>query len=260
MKLKSNFMFIVMLQSFLFISVTLSASPGLLVESVSPNRGVAGKDLKITLTGTGFDEDTIITIFLDVEGIEPADNYACLADGDSGLTVIHPLPAVTAFKAGSLEVLSETNISVILPGPTVAGCYSLRASNLSESYELAGAVIFDEPSEDDYKETDIRVSIDSPGTTIRINTGESVNFQGSSSGGYEPFIYNWNFDGGAESSALKNPGEVIFNQDGKYTVTFTVIDDDGNSGRDKVTVYAGVHGATASINCFINTAADSLFH
>lgn len=75
-----------------------------------------------------------------------------------------------------------------------------------------------------------------PSSGVTINEGESVNFQGSVTGGNAPFAYLWNFDGGATNSAQENPGGVTFLTEAVYTVTFTVTDDDGDTSSDTVTV------------------------
>ena len=69
------------------------------------------------------------------------------------------------------------------------------------------------------------VSITSPSTNITIDQGQSVNFQGSVTGGLAPFTYLWTFNGGSSSSSsAQNPGSVTFNTQGTYTVNFQVSD------------------------------------
>ena len=72
-------------------------------------------------------------------------------------------------------------------------------------------------------------AISSPSGNVTINQGQSVNFQGTASGGsgsYTAFL--WNFGGGATNSTIQNPGSVVFNNSGSYTVTFRVTDSAGN--------------------------------
>ena len=72
-------------------------------------------------------------------------------------------------------------------------------------------------------------AISSPSGNVTINQGQSLNFQGSASGGsgsYTAFL--WNFGGGATNSTIQNPGSVVFNNSGSYTVTFRVTDSAGN--------------------------------
>jgi uncharacterized protein DUF1566/carboxypeptidase family protein/PKD domain-containing protein/thrombospondin type 3 repeat protein len=83
-------------------------------------------------------------------------------------------------------------------------------------------------------------SIDLPSSSISILPGESLSFQGSVSGGDSPFLYLWDFNGGAINSTQKDPSNVIFNAEGTYTVTFTVTDDNNDSDSDFITVTVNV--------------------
>jgi len=92
-------------------------------------------------------------------------------------------------------------------------------------------------------------AIASPSEDQTIKEGESVYFQGSVEGGNAPFDYQWDFDGGAADSNQKTPGRVRFNNAGTYHVTFTAIDEDGDSSRSnsvRVQVGAALFASIAS--------------
>ena len=68
------------------------------------------------------------------------------------------------------------------------------------------------------------VGMTSPSGNISITVGQSMNFQGSVTGGLAPFTYSWTFGGAASNSTVQNPGNVTFNKVGTYTVNFQVSD------------------------------------
>jgi len=76
----------------------------------------------------------------------------------------------------------------------------------------------------------------SPNADMQIGEGESVNFQGTVTDGNAPFIYSWNFDGGAANVNEEDPGNVTFHTQGEYVIIFTVRDEDGDTASDSVTV------------------------
>ena len=79
--------------------------------------------------------------------------------------------------------------------------------------------------------------INSPAAGVSINTGDSVDFQGSGTGGNGALNYAWSFPGGTPSSSTEqNPGSVAFDMVGTYICTLTVTDSDGYTGSDSVTV------------------------
>ena len=82
----------------------------------------------------------------------------------------------------------------------------------------------------------IAAAITSPTTNVTITAGQSVNFQGSATGGTAPYTYQWNFGGGATNSSVQNPGNVTFSSAGSYTVTFTVTDANGGTSSASVTI------------------------
>lgn len=80
-------------------------------------------------------------------------------------------------------------------------------------------------------------SIDSPAPTVTINEGTSLNFQGTVENGGASLIHSWDFGGGAENSDAEDPGDIVFDTEGIYTVTFTVTDDaDNQESSSTVTV------------------------
>src|SRR5712692_7445400 len=76
-------------------------------------------------------------------------------------------------------------------------------------------------------------TITSPTANLTISTGQSVTFAGSGTDpdGDLPLTYHWDFGtSGIAPSNQQNPGAVIFNTAGTFTVTFTVIDSLGATG------------------------------
>ncbi len=79
-------------------------------------------------------------------------------------------------------------------------------------------------------------TIDSPAGDVTIVVGDSLNFQGSATGGETPYSYSWDFDGGATNSTEEDPGEVVFGTAGTYAVTFTVTGSNSEDDSDTLTV------------------------
>jgi len=75
---------------------------------------------------------------------------------------------------------------------------------------------------------ELTASIDSPDPTGTINEGTPLNFQGTVENGGASLIYSWDFGGGAGNSDAEDPGDIVFDTEGIYTVTFTVTDDADN--------------------------------
>ena len=74
--------------------------------------------------------------------------------------------------------------------------------------------------------------IDTPDKNQTIFVGNSVPFTGTGvdMGGPLPLSYEWNFDDpGIPDAYVEDPGSIIFNTPGIYTVTFIVSDGDGNA-------------------------------
>jgi PKD repeat protein len=68
--------------------------------------------------------------------------------------------------------------------------------------------------------------IDSPAGNVTILAGQSITFTGTGTDpdGNLPLTFLWTFGGGAPNSTAEDPGAVVFNTPGTYTVTFTVTD------------------------------------
>ena len=70
--------------------------------------------------------------------------------------------------------------------------------------------------------------INTPVTNMKIGVGESINFSASSSDpdGNLPLTYLWNFDAGSgiTDANTQAPGQIQFNNEGVFTVSFTVTD------------------------------------
>ncbi|HPI91909.1 MAG TPA: PKD domain-containing protein [Deltaproteobacteria bacterium] len=91
------------------------------------------------------------------------------------------------------------------------------------------------------EEAILEVGIASPSREITIETGSSVEFHGYVSGGAEPYEFLWNFGDAGPESSLKDPGTVIFDEDGVYEVVFQVIDANGVGLSDGVTIIVSPH-------------------
>ena len=72
-------------------------------------------------------------------------------------------------------------------------------------------------------------TIDTPATDLSITTGETVSFSGTGSDpdGDLPLAFAWDFDGGAPSTTIEDPGSVRFDSAGSFEVTFRVTDSSG---------------------------------
>jgi hypothetical protein len=72
------------------------------------------------------------------KGAAVSGDYVFVADSFSGLAVV-PKPV----EITPVTLTSDTSLSLSLPGPSIAGHYTLRVFNESESDELPGAVTFE---------------------------------------------------------------------------------------------------------------------
>lgn len=75
-----------------------------------------------------------------------------------------------------------------------------------------------------------------PTSAMAIQEGESVFFEGQSMYGEAPFVYFWDFNGGASNSNSIMPGAVTFHSAGSYEVEFAVTDADGDKDTDSVII------------------------
>ena len=69
--------------------------------------------------------------------------------------------------------------------------------------------------------------INTPGSDLIINVGDTLDFTGTGSDieGNIPLTYLWNFgDPGIPDASIEDPGLVQFNNEGAFTVSFTVTD------------------------------------
>jgi len=181
------------LASFMLIHSVASAE--LRIQSVYPTVGKMGEDLEVVLTGTGFDEDTRVSMYLDTGnrkaiagsvdtvgeawGLAMADGKAYVADGRGGLQVVDISNPESPIIIGSVDALfdargvaiaddkayvtdghrglvivplpveisptivsGQARMHLTLPSPQVAGNYTIRAFNNTESSEFVGAIAF----------------------------------------------------------------------------------------------------------------------
>jgi hypothetical protein len=106
--------------------------------------------------------------------------------------------------------------------------------------------------------------IDTPSGDVTIKRGQSLNFTGSGTDpdGNFPLTYRWDFGGAAPPSIQKDPGKVIFDKTGVFTVTFVVTDSKGvaDPTPDSRTITVnepsddGGSGGGGGGICFISTA------
>ena len=83
-------------------------------------------------------------------------------------------------------------------------------------------------------------NIDTPAEDQTIVVGSSINFGGSGSdpASTQPLVFMWFFGTNASptSSNMQNPGDVVFNTAGVYTVVLAVSDNSGNTGVSQRTI------------------------
>ncbi|MBM3133398.1 MAG: DUF4349 domain-containing protein, partial [Chloroflexi bacterium] len=76
---------------------------------------------------------------------------------------------------------------------------------------------------------------------IEAEKGQAIGFTNKTSGGAEPYGYRWDFGDGT-TSAERDPGVHEYDNPGKYTITLTVTDAEGNSDTETKTGYITVMG------------------
>ena len=84
--------------------------------------------------------------------------------------------------------------------------------------------------------TELTASINSPDSNAVINEGDTFDFQGTVENGVLPLDYSWDFGGGAANSDAEAPQGIVFEDEGDYTVTFTVTDAEDKKSSATVTV------------------------
>lgn len=103
------------------------------------------------------------------------------------------------------------------------------------------------------------VEITSPDSDQEISVGDSVEFRCNITNGNTPYTFSWDFDGGASNLKVQDPGEVIFETAGKFIVTLSVADKNGDISIAKVTITVndtssdGGGGGGGGGGCFINS-------
>jgi len=116
-----------------------------------------------------------------------------------------------------------------------AGTYAVTFAVTDADGDVAAASVTVTVKKSD-SDTNPAAFIISPPSDMTINEGEAVNFQGDVTEGNAPFTYMWDFSGASAASNLEDPGTLTFHNEGVYPVTFTVIDNDGDSHTASVTV------------------------
>jgi len=81
-------------------------------------------------------------------------------------------------------------------------------------------------------------NIDTPMSDQVIMVGDTLNFSGSGSdpASSEVVTFMWNFDGAAPNSTMQNPGDIIFNSSGEFTIVLSVSDSLGNIDTSQIIV------------------------
>jgi hypothetical protein len=91
----------------------------------------------------------------------------------------------------------------------------------------------------------LSAAIVTPSANVTILEGQSIDFQGSATGGMAPYSYKWNFSGDIPSSGYKDPGSITFNTRGAYTVVLRVFDAKGH-----------ISYAVRTVNVYSTSAGD----
>ncbi|MCP4107198.1 MAG: hypothetical protein GY749_16930 [Desulfobacteraceae bacterium] len=122
--------FIHLISVMALVAVVSTASAELAVTSVTPDRGVAGNDLNVTITGTGFDEKTRVSMYHEdgyiiagsedtpdiAYGVAVSDGFAYVGDNYSGLQIIDISHPGYPFIAGSTNTKSSIGLEVAVEG------------------------------------------------------------------------------------------------------------------------------------------------
>ena len=138
----------IVLIMFCIVFITSVASAELKLESVYPTLGVLGQDLSVTLTGSGFDENTRVSMSLDTghrtaiigsidtpgdaRGVTVVGDTAYVANGSSGLQIIDVSNPASPTLIGSVDTPgSVREVTVIGDTAYVAEGGGLQIINVS---------------------------------------------------------------------------------------------------------------------------------
>ncbi|WP_435626687.1 PKD domain-containing protein [Candidatus Ferrigenium straubiae] len=199
----------------------------------------------VTVTGAGQQPVAIIEEPKQDRAIvqgRPVEFHGRAQGGDDGLSFNWSIPGGTPASSTRNEVKVIFNAAgtftaslTVTNRQGVASAPAMRAITVTPSPNAPVAII------------------NAPAANVTITQGGTVNFQGSGTDPDNrlPLTYNWNFGGGAPNSTQQNPGMVMFNTVGTFTVTFTVTDNRGlvSASVTRVVTVTPVNQApTATIN------------
>ncbi|HQI80843.1 MAG TPA: PKD domain-containing protein [Deltaproteobacteria bacterium] len=93
-------------------------------------------------------------------------------------------------------------------------------------YDTVLVTVLDDEDEGDGSATPTTLvaKITSPASDVTIRQGQSVDFQGTVTGGTAPYTCMWSYGGSVWDSHEEDPGMVTFPVTGTYYVTFAVMD------------------------------------
>ncbi len=225
---------------------------------------------EITPGETVFEKPGVyIVTFTATERDNPADTDSATVRVTVNKVVVNTRPVAGIISPVS-DVVADTGDSVSFEGMVTDGdapfdfSWDFGDSGVVQTDEISpGEVIFDRPgvyivtftvterdNPEDADSATVRVTVNEkipedtepaafivlPSSDITADAGSSVNFQGSVTNGDAPLTFLWNFDGSTSDSGREDPGDMVFDAPGIYTVTFTVTDKDGDSSEASVTI------------------------
>ncbi len=98
----------------------------------------------------------------------------------------------------------------------------------------------------------LTATIDSPADDSTYNTGDSISFQGSASGGSGSYTYSWDFENGDTASGSSVTYD--YSSTGDYTVTLTV-NDNTDTATDSINIHITSAPSPAAFSCSIKTGS-----